>query len=491
MSIIESSDESVTQIKNVFHPFLPNENLKEIDINSMTNQNFILSTPTSNAKKEKTLLINTKPKSNAFSSNLRKKTIEIKNLFNIKESVFHTIRSTKPPALIRLEKGMKEYFFGPKGIVSQNLKWYKKLITKKRQYSIGIYSKINFGSLAYLDMNNTGTISNRKEQQRRTILEKSANFIINNGQFNTEIYRRDSQIKSTRKSINVNENTPQLHTQRHSKMHSIYRNNNTINSNNNSNKRSRNTIQNLPSLSIQLSDNETSNTNNNNNINNKHHHTINNSSNNTYRYHSSLFNTPYLSLRTQNQKLSLYKHNNSPHIVMPQQAFPSLLMKTTKKELNIKLDQVDNNYNKLGNKLFRLIDKSNTSKPIIKDVKNKERKFAKDVEAILDAKVRKTSPAKTKQLYRNAIRSASCNKKYSLLSKTITKVNDETALQLADKLANKYVKKTKHGKFYIPKKRTYVKYNYDMKIRNKCVNNQEKMQKMTFSLDKLKQKYEL
>ena len=39
MSIIESFDESVTQIKNVFHPFLPNENLKEIDINSMTNQN--------------------------------------------------------------------------------------------------------------------------------------------------------------------------------------------------------------------------------------------------------------------------------------------------------------------------------------------------------------------------------------------------------------------------------------------------------------------
>ena len=36
---IESSDESVTQIKNVFHPFLPNENLKEIDINSITNQN--------------------------------------------------------------------------------------------------------------------------------------------------------------------------------------------------------------------------------------------------------------------------------------------------------------------------------------------------------------------------------------------------------------------------------------------------------------------
>ena len=176
---------------------------------------------------------------------------------------------------------------------------------------------------------------------------------------------------------------------------------------------------------------------------------------------------------------------------MPQQVFPSLLMKTTKKELNIKLDQVDNNYNKLGNKLFKLIDKSNISKPISKDVKNKERKFAKDVEAILDAKVRKSSLEKTKQLYRNAIRSASCNKKYSLLSKTITKINDETALQLADKLTNRYVKKTKHGRFYIPKKRIYVKYNYDMKIRNKCVNNQEKMQKMTFSLDKLKQKYEL
>ena len=70
-------------------------------------------------------------------------------------------------------------------------------------------------------------------------------------------------------------------------------------------------------------------------------------------------------------------------------------------------------------------------------------------------------------------------------------MNNETALNFAEQITEEYYRKTRNGQFYIPKKRIYSKYNFNQTLRKKCNGNYKVMEKMAFSLDKLKQRYKL
>ena len=70
-------------------------------------------------------------------------------------------------------------------------------------------------------------------------------------------------------------------------------------------------------------------------------------------------------------------------------------------------------------------------------------------------------------------------------------MNDETALKFADDILTSYFKKTRKGKYFSPKTKKYTRYNFNMQIREHLNSNQIKMERMTLSLDKLKNKLDL
>ena len=67
-------------------------------------------------------------------------------------------------------------------------------------------------------------------------------------------------------------------------------------------------------------------------------------------------------------------------------------------------------------------------------------------------------------------------------------MTDEDALKYTEgyKINDKALKK-----FLLPKPKEYIKYNYNMMIRDNCLLNYEKIGKMAISLEKLKNKIDL
>ena len=155
-----------SSLPEVFYSFLSEENIREVTIPNQKE-----------STKKQVGLISLKHKSE-FLSNFRTKKHAIKSMFKIKNSIFDMIKSTKPPALKRLEKGMKKYFFGPDGIVANELLWFKRIFRKRRQFTVGLDTKIYAGNLAFLDLKNKNSYNNRLDEAKKMYLKRSQHFTI-------------------------------------------------------------------------------------------------------------------------------------------------------------------------------------------------------------------------------------------------------------------------------------------------------------------------
>ncbi len=170
-------------------------------------------------------------------------------------------------------------------------------------------------------------------------------------------------------------------------------------------------------------------------------------------------------------------------------------MNKTKNELVSKLiKNVERPNSRLENQLLRIIDRSNKVKnrELLKSEKDK---IKKDIEIITGIKVKlRNKKTKAKKFLIETINGQIDEKRKKAMLKISDKLmnmNDETALKFADDILTSYFKKTRKGKYFSPKTKKYTKYNFNMQIREHLNYNQNKMERMMLSLDKLKNKFDL
>ena len=417
-----------SSLPEVFYSFLSEENIREVTIPNQKE-----------STKKQVGLISLKHKSE-FLSNFRTKKHAIKSMFKIKNSIFDMIKSTKPPALKRLEKGMKKYFFGPDGIVANELLWFKRIFRKRRQFTVGLDTKIYAGNLAFLDLKNKNSYNNRLDEAKKMYLKRSQHFTICDKENDKPLVYQSFK----KETITTPPNLLRLVTspKKNRKTSSMMKCEKTKTSPRVLHKRKK-------------------------------------------PFDCTIYNTYFPS---NSYKKSRNRSNVS--LTLPARPFSTCTI-SRKKELTSKIQLIDTNYNELENKLFQIIDQSNTVRG--KTVNVKEEKIKEDVEVILDAKMKKKTKQKTKDLLKEAMnnKELECKKAIMKLSDGITRMNNETALNFAEQITEEYYRKTRNGQFYIPKKRIYSKYNFNQTLRKKCNGNYKVMEKMAFSLDKLKQRYKL
>lgn len=425
--ISKKIDENITgrEFQNIFYPLLSEENPREV----------IQPNHLENNKKSVSYFL--PKKKNEFLSKFRLKKHEIKSMFKIKNSVFDLIKSSKPPALKRLEKGMKQYFFGPDGIVANELLWFKKIYRKRRPYSIGINSTIFVGNLAYLDLKNKNSLTNRIDETKKMYLKRSQHFAVAEKQTAGSLLFSPMKKRAS-VSIPLHTMSNHLSPQKRISMLKIEKQ-----------KTHYKKKQKKKPFDCRIYNTYHT-------MSEEHRESRNNKS--TFS-----FNSP--------QKTINYQYE-------------------AKKKLSRKIEMVDSNLVQLENTLFKIIDSSSLKN---KALSKEEEKIIKDIEIILDAKVKKQSKEKAKDLLKEALNNKDRECKVALmkLSDGITKMNNETALKFAESITEEYYRRTRNGKFYIPKKKMYSKYCFNTDLRNKCSGNYRLMEKMAFSLDKLKQKYKL
>ena len=144
-----------TPKKQVFYPFLSDEN---------SNLGYA---PYINLKK------------NQFSRDFKRTNKKFLSYFNIKNTIFKKMSNEKPPAYKKLIKGMKKFFFGPKGKITKKINFLKNIYKKKSNiFNIGINTRIYAGTLDYLDSKDKNTLSNRLYETKKKFLQRSSNFAI-------------------------------------------------------------------------------------------------------------------------------------------------------------------------------------------------------------------------------------------------------------------------------------------------------------------------
>ena len=161
-----------------------------------------------------------------------------------------------------------------------------------------------------------------------------------------------------------------------------------------------------------------------------------------------------------------------------------------KKDIVSQIQETERPISKIKNQLYKIIDRANRIKN--KDLRDKNvEKMRKDIEIITGNKVKFINKPKTKQFLLESLKDELNIKKIKDITKVsdkLTKMTDEDALKYAEgyKINDKALKK-----FLLPKPKEYIKYNYNMIIRDNCLLNYEKIGKMAISLEKLKNKIDL
>ena len=145
-------------IKTCFNSFLCEYGSKN------TNNNLICSYASLNKKNEIFQKIYSKRKA-------------INNLYKVKDTVFSNIIG-KPVSLKYLELGMKKIFFGPDGFITNKVNFLKKVYKKKRDFHIGLDTRIYAGNLDYLDLRTKNSYNNRVDEAKRAYFTRSSNFAV-------------------------------------------------------------------------------------------------------------------------------------------------------------------------------------------------------------------------------------------------------------------------------------------------------------------------
>ena len=439
-------------IKTCFNSFLCEYGSKN------TNNNLICSYASLNKKNEIFQKIYSKRKA-------------INNLYKVKDTVFSNIIG-KPVSLKYLELGMKKIFFGPDGFITNKVNFLKKVYKKKRDFHIGLDTRIYAGNLDYLDLRTKNSYNNRVDEAKRAYFTRSSNFAV---------------------AINKND-----------KGNSNYKNN--------KNKNKRNKIENKRTFSkfnlttssdnIQLEDSKRK-------VNsftqeNKKIKLLSNEQKNKVKNK--------IKLKLKNRKLNLnllspkFKSNRILSGLTSPKHYTKIdekkiaydrkknqkLIKKTKKELKLKINSLalDEPLSEKESDLYSFLDNSNPFKKIY-EVDSKEEKIMQDIEIITNMKI---TDEKTKAKATNKLIDEIDNDKFRFsilrLSDGIRNLNEDTALKLANEITNNYLEETQ-GSYISQNGNTFKKPNYDIQLRNNCSSNLKKMERMAFSLDLLKSKFHL
>ena len=114
-------------------------------------------------------------------SNIKKKINnhikEIKNNFDIKDTIFKEIKSKDIMAYSKFARNMKILFFGPKGMITQKIPHLKKYYNSQQKEKIGLNTKIYAGRWEYFeDTSRFSRYLNRLKSNKKKLLKIGGHF---------------------------------------------------------------------------------------------------------------------------------------------------------------------------------------------------------------------------------------------------------------------------------------------------------------------------
>ena len=445
---------NITPIKSVFKPFLSEENIEE-------------------NLKNKT--IEHKKFDNNIIYQFKHQTRRIKELFKVDNTIFNQIIYEKES-----QKESKDNISSKKTL---------KQLFDKRKFE-GLEDKIFVGTLDFLDIDNNNLDLKKLNNIKKEYLLHSSNFHV--AQNRTEVRGhhylltpKPNKIKSYMNSTNRKRT---LSDNLENELNSIKENNNITIKENESSISPSKTIYSLknfstfkrPQTGIKLKNKIPIKLTNNTNIIKSR-----NIENNIIKNKTIDFNS------YDNIYADLYLTKGSIESLQFKKE-----MRKTKNEIVSKLiKNVERPTSKMENQLLRIIDRANKVKNREILNKNNKDKLKEDIEIITGKKVKiKKKKQKAKQFLLETIKGEVNDKKKKIMLKISDKLinmNDETALKFAEEITTSYFKKTRKGKYFIPKTKKYTNVNFNMEIRKHLVTNQKKVYRMTLSLEKLKSKFDL
>ncbi len=476
-----------TPVKQVFRPFLSEENVKP-----KLNLKKINYTQTNQNKKLKY------KKSNELLSKIKKDKKEFKSFFKIKNTIFNEIKIDKPEALKKFEKGLKICFFGKDGYITKKVDCLKKIYKKKRN-SIGIDTKIYAGTLDFLDLKSKKTsYGGRLDDIKRSYLFRSNNFSVARDRFSRRealFIANNSKKKKNQRilSAQFNHKSPFItdYKERNNffneTMNILKNNANTINSISSFNESNFiNSYRSIPS-SAKISKNKKMQE----KINKNRLHSPNKSSQEKNENKQNEDNI-YSTCEYHNFKSDLYSPIYSPESIK----FKKEINKT-KKVLNEKIKTMESPIPQLEGELYEIIDRINEfqNEEIIKKDFHKE-KLKEDIFIITGIKLpEKKNKISTKNFLKETIEDKDTKYKNAVyrFTKGLKNMDEKTALKCVEEITPYTPKKDYKKLNYNVKKKKVVEEKYfpDEKLRSKCIENDKKMERLTFSLDKLKIRYGL
>ena len=424
-------------IKNVFKPFLSDENAKA----NFLNTNAIYK------------------KKNQFKKIFKSKKKEILTLFDVKKTVFKQIR-IKPLALKKFEKGLKNYFFGKDGIITQKCPLLQN-IYKQNRNSIDFKLKINLSKNEFLnDKNNI---------HMKYILQRSSNFSLDENNNNNNNYY---QPKKSYFSLNKNpKNNLILQKNKSENDFFSYSMKNKMNNNNNNNPKTNSLIL--------------------------------FSKNSFNKINSNLFNSSNIKSRNKQINKDIKKifkttdcfdYLNSEELENKKKLIKLKIKKEenlkkeinkTKKILSYNLSYLDKPYKKNTTKLCNIIDNATI---VFKSPKKE--KIKKEYEIIFDKKLKSKKKIKMKNFLKQ-MENINDEDEIKKLTENLNKYNEKFQTDLIDKIIKKFPKYYKKRKIHLSPDINFkhIKLN-KMQIyrRNILNNNYNKLNKMSFSLDLHKRK---
>ncbi len=441
--------------KSIFKPFLSDEDIEKRKSNDKYYKKHI----------------------NEFLHKFKDKQKEIRKLYNVKNTVFNQIVKYKPTqAFFQFKKEMKEIFFGRDSVISKQFHFFDKIFKRKSVSDFELNKKIFTGNLDFLEIEDDVKLK-KLNNIKKNYLMHSSNFIIGKKPSIISLHK-DSltsphkiKIQSKIKKSNSNK---EILTENNSNtnINHYKRESSTINPSNTFssffNKYMSSTIQKNPTKKYikinKMIKNSVNSRNYINDINYKSKTTnFRSLDNNNYSNINSKSNDSVLSRKERRKK---------------------------KKDIVSQIQETERPISKIKNQLYKIIDRANRIKN--KDLRDKNvEKMRKDIEIITGNKVKFINKPKTKQFLLESLKDELNIKKIKDITKVsdkLTKMTDEDALKYAEgyKINDKALKK-----FLLPKPKEYIKYNYNMIIRDNCLLNYEKIGKMAISLEKLKNKIDL
>ena len=144
-------------------------------------------------------------KKNEIVQKIYSKRKAINSLYKIKDTVFAGIIG-KPVSLKYLELGMKKIFFGPEGFITNKVNFLKKVYKKKRDFHIGLDTRIYAGNLDYLDLRTKNSYNNRIDEAKRAYFARSSNFALaeNNKKKRKDVFKNKRNKIENKSSLFLN-----------------------------------------------------------------------------------------------------------------------------------------------------------------------------------------------------------------------------------------------------------------------------------------------